>query len=77
MITRASGLGMWVGRFSRPLRRVGVIAMPDAGLDGTRHIESVCVIPPGAGVYRLLVHGMAVGVMIDHHCVVDGVEVTH
>jgi hypothetical protein len=31
MITRASGLGMGVGRFSRPVRGVGVIAMPNAG----------------------------------------------
>jgi len=35
-----------VGRFSRPLRGVGVIAMPDAGLDITRHVE----VPRGAGV---------------------------
>jgi len=45
MIAWASGLGMvvgrfsrplrgvGVGRFSRPLRAVGVLAMPDAGLD--------------------------------------------
>jgi hypothetical protein len=41
---------MGVGRFSRPLRGVGVLAMPDAGLDTTRRVESVCVIPLGAGV---------------------------
>jgi len=35
MIAWASGLGMGVGRFSRPLRGVGVLAMPDAGLDTT------------------------------------------
>jgi len=35
MIVRASGLGMAVGRFSRPRRGVGVIKMPDAGLDTT------------------------------------------
>jgi hypothetical protein len=35
MITRASGLGMGVGRFSRRQRGLGVITMPDAGLDTT------------------------------------------
>jgi hypothetical protein len=55
---------------------VGVLAMPDAGLDTTRRVESVCVIPLGAGVLRLLVPGVAVGVIIDRRCVADGVEVT-
>jgi len=50
MIARDSGFVMGVGRFSRPLRGVGVLVMPDAGLDMTRHVESVCVIPLGAGV---------------------------
>jgi hypothetical protein len=76
MIAHASGFGMGVGRFARPLRGVGVLAMPDAGLDTTRHVESVCVIPLGAGVLRLLVPGMAVGVSIDPRCVADAVEVT-
>jgi hypothetical protein len=53
-----------------------VQAMPDARLDTTRCVESVCEVPPGAGVLRLLVPGMAVGVIIDRHCVVDGVTVT-
>jgi hypothetical protein len=53
-----------------------VLAMPDAGLDTTRRVESVCVIPLGAGVLRLLVPGVAVGVIIDRRCVVDGVEAT-
>ena len=35
MIVRASGLGMGVGKFSSPLREVGVIVMPNAGLDTT------------------------------------------
>jgi len=35
MIAWASGLGMGVGRYARPLRGVGVLAMPDAGLDTT------------------------------------------
>jgi hypothetical protein len=61
---------------SRPLRGVGVLAMLDTGLDTTQLVESVCVIPLGAGVLRLLVPGVAVGVIIDHCCVADGVEVT-
>jgi hypothetical protein len=76
MITRASGFGMGVGRFSRPLRGVGVLAMPDAGLDTTRRVESVCMVPLGAGVLRLLVPGVAVGVIIDSRSVADWVEVT-
>jgi len=77
MIARASGFGMGVGRFSRPLRGVGVLAMPDAGLDTTRRVESVCMVPLGAGGIRLLVPSVAVGVIIDSCCVADGVEVTH
>jgi hypothetical protein len=73
MIARASALGMGVGGFSRPRRGVGVITMPDAGLDTTQRIE----VPPGAGVLQLLVHSLAVGVFIDRHCVADGVVVTH
>jgi hypothetical protein len=66
---------MGVGRCSRPLRGVGVLEMPDAGRDTTRRVESVCVIPLGAGVLRLLVPAMAVGVIIARRCVADGVEV--
>jgi hypothetical protein len=76
MIARASGFGMGVGRFSRPLRAVGVLAMPDAELDTTRRVESVCMVPLEAGVLQLLVPGMVVGVIIDRRCVVDGVEAT-
>jgi len=72
MIARASGLGTGVGRCSRPRRGVGVITMPDAGMDTTQRVK----VPPGAGVSRLLVPGVAVGVYIDRHCVVDWVEVT-
>jgi len=50
MIARASGLGMRVGRFSRPLRGVGVLSMPDAGRDSTRRVDSVCEILLVAGV---------------------------
>jgi hypothetical protein len=75
MIMRATGLGMVVARFSRPLRGVGVLAMPDGGLDTTRHIEYVCVIPLGTGVLHLLVPGVAVGVIIECSCVADRMEV--
>jgi len=75
MIARASGFGMGVGRFSRPLRGVGVLATTDAGLDTTRRFESVCVVPLRAGVLRLLVPSLAVGVCIDRRCVADRVEV--
>jgi len=68
MITRASGLGMGVGRFSRPRRGVGVITMPDARQDTTRSVE----VPPGAGVLQMLVPSVAVGVLIDRCCVADG-----
>jgi len=50
MIAWASGFGMGVGRFSRPLGGVGVLAMTDAGLDTMRRVESVCIVPLGAGV---------------------------
>jgi len=76
MIMRASGFGMGVGRFSRPLRGVGVLAMPDAGLDTMRRVESVCIVPLGAAVLRLLVPGVAVGEIIDRRCVAGRVEVT-
>jgi len=67
---------MGVGRLSRPLRKVGVLAMPDVGPDTTRCVESVCEVPTGAGVKRLLVPGMGVGVFIDSCCVADLVKVT-
>jgi hypothetical protein len=50
--------------------------MPDAGLDTTRCVVSVCMVPLGAGVLRLRVPGVAVGVIIDSRCAADGVEVT-
>ena len=73
MITRTSCLGMGVGRFSRPLRGVGALAVPDAGLDITRRVESVCDVPLGAGGLQLLLPGVAVGVIIERPYVVDGV----
>jgi len=77
MIAWASGSGMWVGRFWRPLRGVGVLAMQDSGLDTMWRVESVCVILLGAGVLRLLVPGVAVAVIINRHCVADQVESKH
>jgi hypothetical protein len=71
MIVWASGLGMGEGRFPRPLRGVGMIAMPNVVLDTTRRVE----VPLGAGVLRLRVTGLAVSIFIDRHCVADGVEV--
>jgi len=76
MITRASGFGMGVSRFSRPLRGVGLLAMMDAELDTMQHVGSVCIVPLGAGVLQLLVPAVVVGVIIDGRCVADGVEVT-
>jgi len=76
MIAHASGIGMGVGRFSRPLRGVGVLAMPDAELDTMRRVESVCMVLLGAGVLRLLVPSVAFGVITEHRSVAVGVEVT-
>ena len=72
MIAQASGLGMGVGRFSRNRRGMGVIIMPDAGLDTMQRVE----VSPGAGILLLLVPGVAVGVFIDRCSVANGVEVT-
>jgi len=49
--------------------------MADAGLDTMRCIGSVYEVPLSAGVLRLVVPGMAVGVFIDRRCVADGVVV--
>jgi len=68
---------MGVGRYSRLLRGVQVLALPNVGLDTTQHVESVSEVPPGAGVLKLLVPSMVVGVCIDRHCVADREEVTH
>ena len=68
---------MRVGRFSRPLGGVGVLAMPNAWPDTTQRVESVGDFPPDAGVLRLLVPGVAVGVFNDRCSAVDRVEVMH
>jgi hypothetical protein len=49
MIMWASGVGMGVGRSSRQQGGVGVLPMPDAELDTTQIVESVCENPPAAG----------------------------
>jgi len=76
MVARPSGLGMGEGRMSRPLQGLGVLAMPDARQDTIRWVESVCEVPPGAGLLLLLVPGLAVVGIIDRRCVVDGVTAT-
>jgi len=76
MITRASGLRMGLDRFSRPQRGVGGLAMLEAGLDTTRYIESVCMVPMSAGLLRLPVPSVVVGVINARRWVADGVEVT-
>jgi hypothetical protein len=70
MMAQASGLGMGIGRFSRPRRGVVVITMSDLGLDTTRHVE----VPVGAGVLQLLVPCVAVIVCIAHCSVADRAE---
>jgi hypothetical protein len=76
MVVRASGFGIGVLRFSRPLRGVGVQAMLDGRLDTMQHIESVCEVLPSADVLQLLRAGMEVAVIIERHCVVDVVAIT-
>jgi len=76
MFVRASGLRIGLGRFSRPGRGVGVLAMPDARLDTTRHVESVCELHTDASALGLHIPGMADGVIIDRGCVADVVTVT-
>jgi hypothetical protein len=70
MIAWASGFVMGVGKFSRPPTAAGMLAMPDAGLDTTQRIQSVCDVPAGSGV-----PSMADGAFINRPCVGDLVEV--
>ena len=77
MVARVSGLGIGIGRFSRPWGGVGVLPTPNARLDTMRHVESGCEVPPSAGGLRLLVPSMAVGVIIDLRCVLDRVTDTY
>jgi hypothetical protein len=50
--------------------------MLEAGLDGTRCVESVCNVHHGAGVLRQLAPSVAVEVLIDGRGVGDGWEAT-
>jgi hypothetical protein len=45
-----------------------VLAMRNPRLDTMQRVESVCEVPPGAGVLRLRVLAMAVGVIIEPRC---------
>jgi hypothetical protein len=45
---------MGIGQFSRQLAAVGVLGMPDVGLDTTRRAESVREETVSASVLRLL-----------------------
>jgi hypothetical protein len=71
MIVWALGFGIGVCRFSRPLRRMDVLAMPSAGLNTMGHFKFVCEGPPGAEWL-----GVAVGVLIEGRCIVDRVDGT-
>jgi hypothetical protein len=44
--------------------------------DTTRCVDSACMVLLGAGVLRLLVPSVAVGVIIDRRCFAARVEVT-
>jgi len=57
MVQQASDLGMGIGRFSRLLRKVGVLAMLNVKQDTTQQVATDCQVPPAAGVQRLLVPG--------------------
>jgi hypothetical protein len=67
---------MGVGGYSSPLRGVGVLAMPDAGLDTMLRVECFFMVPLAARVLGMLVPSVAVGVIIHRRCIADGVEVT-
>jgi hypothetical protein len=69
---QASVFGMGFGRYSTPLRGVGVTAMPNAGLDTTRRVK----VTRGSGVLQLPLIGVVVVEIIDGPWVVDGVVVT-
>jgi hypothetical protein len=53
-----------------------VLALPDAGQDTKRRVESICSVLQGAVVLGVIVPGMVVGVIIARGCEVDGVELT-
>jgi len=45
-------------------------------LDARQYSAQCIYVPPGVGLLRLLVPGVAVGVFVDHCCVVDWGEFT-
>jgi len=61
---------------SKLLRGVEVLAMPDAGLDTTWRVQSVCEVSLGAGELRPLLPSVVVGEFIDRCCVDDRVDAT-
>jgi hypothetical protein len=75
-ITCTSGFGIAVGRLSRPVRGVGLLAMADAGLDTLRRIASVQMVSLGTVVLQLRMPRVAVGVIIARRCLPDGAEFT-
>jgi hypothetical protein len=50
--------------------------MQDEGLNTMRSVASVCKVPLGAGVQRLLVPGVVVVVFLDRRSEADWVEAT-
>jgi hypothetical protein len=89
LISFCSSRSQWIGngRADFSIRDGGRLVFKTAERSGSasnagceagyqRRIESGCEVPPGAGVLRLLVPGMAVGVIIHRSCVADGVIVT-
>jgi len=77
MVVPASWLAMGVGRLSRQLRGVGVLAMQDVELDATWRIEFVCEVNPGVVLLWQIVPRVAVKVFIASCWVADKVEVKH
>ena len=74
-------MGFWIRHGGRQVfktaERSGSASNAEAELDTTRRVDSVCEVPPGVGVLRLLLAGGAVGVFIDRGSVADGVEAMH
>jgi hypothetical protein len=68
---------MAVGRFSTAMGGVGVLTMPDAGLNTMQSIESVCMVLLGAAGVQLLVPGIGVGVIIARSRVANKLKVTY
>jgi hypothetical protein len=65
MIVGPSGFRKGVSRYSKALRRVEVLPMPDAGQDTTQQVESGSGDPPNYDVLRLLAPSVAAGAHVD------------